>query len=127
MKKQSGVTLIGFVFFAVCICVLGLLVLRIVPVYIKHYYVVHAAQSLRELPKDELDHDPMLVSQYLRTKLRLQLYTNEVRFIKPKQIKIRRERKAFTVQIKYEVRQHLVYNVTLLFDFDTKVEVPLAN
>lgn len=127
MKKQSGVTLIGFVFFAICICVLGLLTMRVLPVYIKHYYVFHAANALRDLPKEDLNKEPMVVAQYLRTKVVSQLYLNEIRFIKPQDIKIRREKKAFTIQIQYEVKQHLIYNVTLLFDFDTKVEVPLAS
>jgi hypothetical protein len=127
MRKHNGVTLIGFIFFAVCICILGLLVLRIAPVYIKHYYVVHAAQSLRSLPKADLNREPIVVAQFLRTKLISQLYVNEIRHIKPKEIKIKRTRKSFDIEIKYEVRQPLVYNITLLFDFDTKVEVPVVN
>lgn len=127
MEKQSGVTLIGFIFFAVCICVLGLLAMRVLPVYIKHYYVIHAAQALRDLPKEELNQEPMIVAEYLRTKLVSQLYLNEIRFLKPKNIKIQRDRKVYTIQIQYEVKQHLIYNVTLLFDFDTTVEVPIVS
>lgn len=127
MKKHQGVTLIGFIFFAVCICILGLLVIRIAPVYIKHFNVVHAAQALRTLNKEELNKDPLLVADYLRARLTQQLYVNEIRYIKKKDVKIKRTKDAYVVDIQYEVKKHLIYNVTLLFDFKTKVEVPLAD
>lgn len=123
MKKQAGVTLIGFIFFAIAICVLGLLAMRIAPVYINHYRVVHAAKSLRSLPKSVLSQSPIMVASTLRNKLTSQLYVNGIKSVKAKNIKIKYKSNKYSVMVNYEVKKPLFYNMTLLFDFNTKVDI----
>ena len=123
MKKQQGITLSGFIGFAIIICVMGLMAMKIVPVYINHYRVSHALKSLQSLPKSELGQSPVMVAQYLRSKVASQLYVNNIRTVKSKDIKISYKRNKYTLSLSYEVRKPFFANMTLLFDFKTKVEV----
>ena len=125
-QGNRGITLISFIFFAVALCALGVLAMRITPVYIKHYEVLHAAKALRALPADDLKGPPGQVKYMLRSKLMNQLYVNMIHEVKAKDIKVIYKRKKYLIKIKYQTERPLIYNMRLLFDFDSEIEVPIS-
>lgn len=124
MQKSQGITLIGMLLTAVVVGVIGIIVMRIVPVYIQYYEVINSVKSLNSLPSTEFSVDVSSNAMVLRSKLMNQLYVNSIESIKPEQITFDPDGEgAFKVSIKYTVIQPLIANVSLLFNFETVQEV----
>lgn len=124
--KQQGVTLIGFIMMSALVVMVGLIALKVVPVYISHFAVIKSIKDLDTLPKAELQQSPAAAAAYLREYLSRKLYINEVRFISKKDMKIKRKRRAYQVSVPYVVEKNLISNVYLVFKFNPTYEVSIA-
>lgn len=124
MRKYRGITLIGMLLTMATVIIAGIVVMRIVPVYLENYEVSHSIKALNTLPATEFSADTAANAEVLRSKLLYQLYINGIEYITPEQITIvpNGENK-FTVTIKYRVIKSLVANASLLFIFNTSQEV----
>ena len=127
MQRFRGMTLIGMLLtMAIVICA-GIVVMRVVPVYLSQYELVTSIKALNTLPATEFTTDPASNAHVLRTKLLNQLYVNSIESIAPEQIVITPAgENIFQLSIKYQVIRPLVGNVSLLFDFDTSQEVKVS-
>lgn len=127
MQKQKGLTLIGMLLTMSTIIIMGIVIIRVVPVYLENYEVVRSMQTLNTLPAADFSTDPEMNANILRTKLLNQLYVNSIESITPEQIKMTPDDYGnFQVAIKYQVTKPLVANVSLLFDFDLSQEVKIS-
>jgi hypothetical protein len=124
-RKQQGISLIGFVFAAVFVVVMGMIAFKVIPVYINYFAVTKSIKDLNALPKSELQQSPSAGRAYLREYLSRKLYINEIRFIKKKDMKIKRKRKVYVVSVPYTVEKKLVSNVYLIFKFNPSYEVSI--
>lgn len=122
-QYQKGISLSGFITFAIVLCVFGLLAIRIVPVYLDHYSIVHALKSVRTLPKSELKKPPVVARKYILTKVIPQLQINGFNQFLEKDVKIKRLKKGYNIRLPYTVKRKLIGNIELLFTFDPEVEV----
>ncbi len=125
LRSSRGITLTGFIVFALVTCLVGVFLMRVTPVYIQHYQVMHAAKALKDLPEADLNAPPVQVRQLLYSKLLNQLYVNMIEDVNTKNIKIHYKRKKYLIIIKYQVERPLFYNIHLKFYFDSTVEVPI--
>ncbi len=127
MHKHQGMTLIGMLLTMAVVVIAGIVVMRVVPVYLEHYEVLSSMKALNTLPSTDFSADPSLNANILRTKLLNQLYVNSIESIAPEQIKMTPDGQGnFKVSIKYQVIRPLVANVSLLFDFDASQEVKIS-
>ena len=127
MQNQKGLTLIGMLLTMSTIIIMGIVIIRVVPVYLENYEVVNSMQALNTLPTTDFSTDPAMNANILRTKLLNQLYVNSIESITPEQIKMTPDDHGnFQVTIKYQVTKPLVANVSLLFDFDLSQEVKIS-
>ncbi len=126
-KHQQGISLSGFIYLAIVLCVFGLLAMRIVPVYMDHYSIVHAAKSARTLPKSELKRPPAQAIKYLRTKIIPQLQINGFNHFKESDIKIKHTKTGYRINIPYTVKKKLIANIELLFTFDPVIEITVVD
>ncbi len=124
-RKQQGITLIGFVLAAGFVVVMGMIALKVIPVYINYFSVTKSIKDLNSLPKSDLQQSPEAGRAYLREYLSRKLYINEIRFIKKKDMKIKRKRKVYVVSVPYTVEKKLVSNVYLIFKFNPSYEVSI--
>ena len=109
------------------VIITGVVVMRVVPVYLEYYELVSSMQALNTLPSTDFSADPMVNAGILRTKLLNQLYVNSIESITPEQIKmIPDDQGNFKISVKYQAIRPLVANVSLLFDFDTSQEVKIS-
>jgi len=124
MRKYHGMTLIGMLFTMAVIIIIGLLLMRVVPVYLEHYTVLQSIDSLSRLPATEFSSDPSANAIVLKDRLTNQLYVNSI-VLPPENIKIvpKGSNGYFQVSIKYQVLKPLVGNANLLFNFDDSKEV----
>lgn len=125
LKKQRGITLIGFIFAVAGVIAAGIVSMKVVPVYLNHYAVVRSMKALDELPKQALDTSSQMAKSYLREYLSRKLYINEIRFISKRDMKIKRKRKAYIVSVAYTVEKNLISNVYLVFKFNPSYEVSI--
>ena len=125
-RKQQGITLIGFICMAALVCGLGLIALKVIPVYINHFSIVRSMKDLQKLPKANLQQSPEAGSAYLKEYLSRKLYINEIRFISKRDMKVKRKRKGYLVSVPYVVEKKLISNIYLVFKFDPTYEVTIA-
>lgn len=118
MKKQSGITILGFIFFAIIFVVFSIITMKLVPIYIDNFYIRSAAKSLNELPDSALSGNPYQVTQTLIEKMQNQLAINEVRHLTRKDIKVDYHQNHYTVSIQYTRKVKLFGNLSAVVDFN---------
>lgn len=124
MRKQNGFTVFGMLVLIFCLVVILILITRVVPVYIDEYQVKNSIRSLRDLDSSFFSDDPMTNVSVLKSKLVTQLDINNIKDIKNNQIQIvPGDEGKYLVRIKYTVIKPLLYNVSLIFDFDEAEEI----
>lgn len=125
MNNQKGITLIGLLLTAIIVVLAGIVVMRMVPVYLQYYSVKSSVSALHDMPAAELGEDQMLNVLKLKKRLVNQLMVNGVDdLIQDKDVSIKlKQANVYDVQVKYQVITPLVSHIKLLFDFDIKEEV----
>lgn len=123
MRQEQGMTLIGMILTLAIVVIAGIVILKVVPVYIEYFAVHRSVSSLNRIPASELSVDKVASVQFLHKKLKNQLYVNGIE-IPSQKIKIKPLNDGqFNVSIKYDVVKHIVGHVNLLFEFDVSKEV----
>lgn len=124
MGKQQGMTLIGMLFTAVVVVMAGIFIMRVVPVYIQHYSIIHSIKSLNSIPASSLSGDPYADVVTLRESVTKRLDINGIEDLKPEQLIISPAgTNKFKIRLKYQVIKPLIYNMSLLFNFENSFEV----
>ena len=125
--RYKGMTLIGMVLTLAIVGTVGIVIMRVVPVYLDYYEVINSISALEKIPATEFSGDPAANASVLRDRLINQLYVNSIE-LPPEDISITpNENGNFQVRIKYKVIKHLFGNMSLLFEFDKSQEVKLGD
>ena|SRR3989338_1356000 len=129
MNRQKGITLIGLLLSAIVVILAGIVLMRMVPVYLQYYSVKQSVSALNDMPAAELSEDSMLNMLKLKKRLFNQLMVNGVdEMIKEKDVSIKyKQKNVYDVEVKYQVISPLVSHIKLLFDFDIKEEVHIGD
>lgn len=124
MRKQKGFTIFGLLIFILSLAFVVIIITRVLPAYIDDYQIRNSIKSLHELDSSFFSDDPMTNVVVLKSKLITQLDINGVKGINNEQIKIVPvSDDKYLVNIKYKVIKPLLYNVSLLFDFNEAEEI----
>lgn len=127
MHKQQGMTVIGMMLTAAVVIMLGVVLMRIVPVYLEHYTIVHAIESLSDTPKEELTDNAMGNIEVLKTRFTRQLDVSSVYNFKPDEFSVTAVSPGlYKVTLKYQVIKPLFSNIQLLMIFDDEKEVSVG-
>ncbi len=117
-RNEQGVTLIGFLIMAVFLGLFALAVIKLVPVYLEYGKVT----SSLEKAKSEFDGKSPSIEEIYRS-LERRFDIEDVHRIHYRDIKIKREPRAYTVQAAYEARVYYIGNIYLVAVFDFSVEI----
>ena len=118
MKKQAGMTFFGMVFTVAVIVIIGVVMMRVVPVYLQFYAVKQSVYSLDQLPSEDISENPLINIRQLKKKLSKQLDVNGVQIPENRiLIKPLKDNK-YDVKITYDEKRSLIGNMSLLFEFD---------
>ncbi|MEW8680847.1 MAG: DUF4845 domain-containing protein [Candidatus Thiodiazotropha endolucinida] len=118
LQKQKGLTFISWL---VILIVAGFLVyvgIKITPVYIDHYAVKAAIESVKNEPLSARKSKREIRNMILR-----RLDINSIRHVTQDHINIKRSGKTTTINVAYEERRHIAHNVSLILTFDETVEL----
>lgn len=127
MRKQQGMTLLGMLMTLAVVVILGVLVVRVVPVYIQYYSVTNSIKGLKQIPSSEFSISTEENIRIMKKSLMKRLDINEVDDLVSEGIKITpKGQYNYVVTVKYRVIKPLIYNISLLFDFENTQEVSVA-
>jgi hypothetical protein len=120
VRKQNGLTLIGFVMVLAIVIFVAFIGMKIGPIYMEYYSVVSAMNGVAS------ERGSARLSPYdIRVKVLNRLYVSySAENIKEKHIKIVR-RNGVNLRIAYEVRKPVIGNLDVVAKFDRTVR--LAN
>ncbi|MEW8029325.1 MAG: DUF4845 domain-containing protein [Candidatus Thiodiazotropha sp.] len=118
LQKQKGLTFISWL---VILIVAGFLVyigIKITPIYIDHYVVKAALESVKNEPLSARKS-----KREIRNMILTRLDISNIRHINKDHINIERSGKTTTINVKYAERRHIAHNVSLIMDFEETVEL----
>ena len=122
MKRQQGLTLIGFVFILIIVGFFAYMAMKLVPAYAEYMGVVKAMKQLAAEP-DLANKTPEEIQRDLAFKGSFQ-YVDDKTF-SAQNIHIKNGAGGGTMQVKYDKDIHFIYNIDFLLHFDKTV--PLGN
>jgi hypothetical protein len=116
-RRQDGLSATGYV---ILIALLGFVVaiaLKLIPIYIEHYYVVHSLESLEEEAE-------IISDDEVRSRLLKNFSINDVDDADRHAIKLRRLKSgALEVSVVYDVQRQMIGNIDVLIHFSNSVEL----
>jgi len=121
--KQRGLTLWSFAFLLVVACSVGILSIKIIPVYLQHSSIMRVVKNLPQntyiKEAGRLTSKEMVIDMLSRG-----LYINEVRDLKAKDIfKLERKNYGYLIRTQYDVRVPIVGNVDALIYFNSAYDL----
>ena len=118
LRKQQGMTALGWLFVLVIIGFFTLLTFKLAPAYLENYTIKSVLHSLEEEPlittKSRRDVEQMVMAR---------LNTNGVRDLKKEAIKVESSPGRLRVTIAYSIQKNIIGNVDVLMKFDNSVEM----
>jgi hypothetical protein len=117
IRKQKGLTLIGFVIVLSIVLLFAYAGMRLIPMYLEYYALVQAMQKLED--------DPMAKSMSahkIKQSIQMSLWASYAsNNIKNEHIRISKKSDGVNVRVAYEVRKDFLGNVDLIGSFDRTV------
>ena len=112
MRRQHGVTLIGFIFLIAIVGALGVIAFRAIPIYNEYFTVKRIVKSINVEATEVTPND-------IRNQFILKAAADYVTDIKARDLDITRENGKIIISVTYSKTVPLFANVSLLFDFET--------
>jgi len=109
-SRQTGVTLIGFIFMAALVAGAGILAFRTVPIYNEYFTVQKILRSI--------DVNNETTPAQIRSQFDLKASADYVYEIKSRDLDVTRENGKIVISIAYQRTIPIAGNVSLLFDFE---------
>lgn len=116
--RQRGITLLGALVMLSILGFFAFLAMRLFPVYSEYHSVVSAMKGLQGEPGVG-----QMTPERIRELLNRRMYISYVESVKPNHVKITRSGTGYNLNIKYEVRKPLAYNLEFVAMFDKTVEL----
>jgi hypothetical protein len=111
-RSQSGMTLIGFVIVLALVGFFAYVGMKLVPMYSEYYAVKQALKGLSAEP-GIADRDPAKIEDSFFRRL----YISYAEDVKPEHVKIKRIDAGWQMDVDYEVRKPLMYNLDVVGKF----------
>ncbi|HKK05734.1 MAG TPA: DUF4845 domain-containing protein [Gammaproteobacteria bacterium] len=121
-QHQKGVTAIGWILILALIACVVFFLLKLVPIYLDGFTVGDVVSSFKTDP----DIGSKTPGQILR-EINKRLDINMIDDVKPDDISIDKGANLMTIEIDYEVREHLVGNIDIVVHFDKRADIPFGS
>lgn len=119
MRKQRGVTMIGWIFLLIPMAITLYAAIRVAPVYMNHYKLV----SAMEKTATQLKADEVVSPQSIRNTLSRHFDTGYVDDLKAAEIDVQRGDGVWSMTAEYEKTVPLFGNMHLLMAFKKTVSI----
>ncbi|MCU7863015.1 MAG: DUF4845 domain-containing protein [Candidatus Thiodiazotropha sp. (ex Lucinoma borealis)] len=118
LQKQRGLTFISWLIILIVAGFLIMVGIKITPVYLDHFSVITALEAVEKEP-----FSARKSIRELRRMITKRLDVNSIRHVTNDHINIKRAGGITTINIAYEERRPIVYNISLVMVFDETVEL----
>jgi hypothetical protein len=116
VRRQRGVTFIGWLFLLIPVAILGYVGIRLVPIYLNYMRVAHSVQETTvELKTDDVG---TLTPLLIRATLSKHFDIESITFPDIKDVTVTRDGTGWTIEAKFEDAAPLFGNISLVVDFD---------
>jgi Tfp pilus assembly major pilin PilA len=119
IRRQKGLTLIGFIIVLVVVLFFAYSAMRVVPMYLEYHALINAMDKLVDDPTAK-SMSPRKIKESITMSLWASYASNN---IKEKDIRISKKDGGVLVRVAYEVRQEFLGNIDLIGSFDRSVEL----
>ena len=117
IRKQRGLTLIGFIIVLIMVLFFAYSAMRVVPMYLEYHALVNAM--------DKLQDDPLarnMTPKKIKQSITMSLWASYASAnIKENNIRISKKDGGVLVRVSYEVRKEFLGNIDLIGSFDRSV------
>ena len=111
MRRERGLTIVGFVFVAVVVVTVALIGFRVMPAYVEYYSVQKALQTaLEESPTGNIAE--------IRRAFDRKISAGYVESVRPTDIQVSRQGNVITASIAWQRVLHMIGNASILLEFD---------
>ena len=118
MRRQAGLSMMGFLGFLIIGGLVAFLAMRLFPVYSEHHSVVTSMRGVAADPAAS-GQDPGKVRSMLAKRLSI----SYVDSVKPENVKVVRTDGGYDLVVSYEVRRPLAYNLDFVAKFEDRVSL----
>ena len=119
IRRQNGLTLIGFIIVLVVVLFFAYAAMRVAPMYLEYHALIGAMDKLVEDPTAK-SMSPSKIKQSIKMSLWASYASNN---INEKNIFISKKDGGVVVRVAYEVRKEFMGNIDLIGSFDRSVEL----
>ena len=117
IRKDKGLTLIGFLIVLVVVLFFAYAGMRVVPMYLEYHALVNAMNKLQDDPMAK-SMPPSRIKDSIQRSLWVSYASNN---IKKEHIRISKKNDGVNVRVAYEVREDFLGNIDLVASFDRTV------
>ncbi|HET7674689.1 MAG TPA: DUF4845 domain-containing protein [Gammaproteobacteria bacterium] len=117
LHRQRGISLVGGLGLVIIVAILGLLTIRLLPVYFDYFTI---SSVLNEVRKEAHGMSPSAIRDTIERRFEV----NQVEVINVHEVQIRPNPSGTAVSVHYEERVPFLANLSLVASFDKAVEVP---
>lgn len=117
VRKQKGLTLIGFVIVLAIVLFFAYAGMRLIPMYLEYHALVNAMEKLQDDPMSK-SMPAYKIKQSIQMSLWASYASNN---IKNEHIRISKKSDGVNVRVAYEVRKEFIGNIDLVGSFDRTV------
>ena len=123
--KQQGIGLLGILLLIICISIIGMLGIKLTPIYITNHSVKSILTSMKN--DQRLKSAQSVASLHLIAKRTLikHFNVNSISSINYQNIQIKNLERGVRITIKYEQRTNFFFNIDLVVKFDDQVKIEL--
>src|SRR5580692_4021444 len=116
IRRQRGVTFIGWLILLIPMAILGYVGIRLVPIYLNYMRVAHSVeQTATEMKTDDVT---SLTPLLIRATLSKHFDIESISFPDVKDVAVTRDGNGWTIEAKFEDTAPLFGNISLVIDFD---------
>lgn len=118
--RQSGITLLGFIIILAVVGFFAFLFMKLYPAYYEYYNVVSAMEAIKREPAAA-----RWSPQEILKSLEKRMYINYVdeKFVDKRSFQIKRVGNGYTLSVKYERREPIIYNLDYVAKFERTVQI----
>lgn len=117
IRKQKGLTLIGFVIVLAIVLLFAYAGMRLVPMYLEYHALVNAMNKLQDDPTAK-----SMPAHKIKQSIQMSLWASYAsNNIKNEHIRISKKSDGVNVRVTYEVRKDFLGNIDLIGSFDRTV------
>jgi hypothetical protein len=118
IRTQKGITLLGFIVVLAIVGFFAFIIMRLFPVYSEYYGVLQAMKAIQVEPGVAT-----MTPEKIKELLDRKFYISYVTSVKRNNVKVSRKDGGYVLNVKYEVRGPLLYNLEYIASFDKTVKL----